>query len=273
MRSQVQDWMTPDPVSVRDALSALEAFDLMVEHGIRHLPVVVGPERVIGIVSIDDLRAAFPFDVSLKRPIGVTERMDVRDMRVSDVMTWAPQTVRPETALAGAAGILADHRIGCLPVVDEKDRLVGILSETDALRALDASMRSSPAAGERRSDSLVDALQGERERIAAQLARWQNSERSLLADVDGAPRDSGDRAADQHAVAELASLSERAARRLRAVDKALERAEHGRFGICERCQGRIPATRLRAIPETALCVRCARATADPGDARTEARTG
>ena len=268
MRSQVQDWMTPDPVSVRDALSALEAFDLMVEHAIRHLPVIEGPsERVIGIVSIDDLRAAFPFEVSLKRPIGVTERMDVRDLRVSDVMTWVPQTVRPESALAGAAGILADHRIGCLPVVDEKDRLVGILSETDALRALDASMRAAPAAVEHRSDGLVDALQGERERIVEQLAKWQHSE------VHDEPRDSGDRAADQHAVAELESLSERAALRLRAIDDALERAEHGRFGICQRCQGRIPATRLRAIPETALCVRCARATVDAGDNRIEAHTG
>ena len=272
MRNQVRDWMTQDPISVRDDRSALEAFDLMVEHGIRHLPVVVGPERVIGILSIDDLRAAFPFEVSLKRPISASERMDVRDYRVTDVMTWAPRTVPAGASLQQAAGSLAEHRIGCLPVVDEKDRLVGILSETDALRALDASMRAAPTAGER-SDSLVDALRAERERIAEQLAKWQQSERSLLADVQDEPRDSGDRAADQHAVAELASLSERAARRLRAIDKALERAEHGRFGICERCQGRIPATRLRAIPETALCVRCAGATVDSGDIRIEARTG
>jgi CBS domain-containing protein len=264
--------MTPDPVSVHDDLPALEAFDLMVEHGIRHLPVVVGsPKRVIGILSIDDLRAAFPFDVSLKRPIGMTERMQARDFRMTDVMTWAPQTVQPGTSLQLAARILADHRIGCLPVVDDENLLVGILSETDVLRALDASMRPVATAEERRSDGLVDALRAERERIAEQLAKWQQSEASLLARVRDEPRDAGDRAADEHAVSTLERLSERAASRLDAIDGALERAKRGRFGICELCQGRIPATRLRAIPETSLCVRCARATADAGERRIEAR--
>lgn len=264
MRSQVEDWMTRAPVSVREHASALEALDLMVEHGIRHLPVVVGEhERVIGVVSIDDLRGALPFDVSLKRPPGAVERREARDYRVSDVMTWAPQTVQGGVPLAQAARTLAEHRIGCLPVVDEGQRLVGILSETDALRALDAVMRgdAGPTAGERRSDGLVDALWAERGRIVEQLAKWQDTERSLSADIHDEPRDFGDRAADQRDIAALELLSERAASRLRAIDTALERAEHGRFGICERCRGRIPATRLRAIPETTLCVRCARTTA------------
>jgi RNA polymerase-binding transcription factor DksA len=56
----------------------------------------------------------------------------------------------------------------------------------------------------------------------------------------------------------LEPLSARAARRLRAIELALERAQHGRFGICERCQGRIPVTRLRAVPEATQCIRCAR---------------
>jgi len=269
MGTQVLDWMTSDPVTVSENASALEAFDLMVEHGIRHLPVLDKRERVIGIVSIDDLRAAFPFDVSPKRPLGPPERHHALDHRVCDVMSWAPLTVHPSSSLEFAARRLASHRIGCLPVVNEEQRLIGILSETDALRALAAILHGAATAPDTEpgNDSFIDALLAERERIVEQLAKWQEAERALSADIRDEPRDSAERAADEHGVAALEPLSERAARRLRAIDHALERAEQGRFGICERCQGRIPATRLRAVPEATLCLRCARTTAGANLAR------
>ena len=164
MKDRVRDWMTEAPVGVREHDSALEAFDRMVEHGVRHLPVVAARGRVIGILSIDDLRGAFPFDASLRDPLGAIERRTARDYRVCDVMTWAPRTIQPGAPLEHAARTLAEHRIGCLPVVDEEHRLVGILSETDALRALDALLREvGPAAGERRSDGLLDDVRAERD--------------------------------------------------------------------------------------------------------------
>jgi len=261
MGSQVRDWMTHKPVSVREDVAALEALDLMVEQGIRHLPVLDAGNRVIGILSIDDLRGAFPFDVNPKRPLGPLERSQALDYRVSDAMTWAPQTAHADTSLEQAARCLSENRIGCLPVVDEDERLMGILSETDALRALDALLRrEAPPATERTedTDSPVDALWAERGRLVEQLAKWQDAERALSADIHDEPRDSADRAADERDVAALEPICKRAARRLRAIELALERAEHGRFGICERCQGRIPATRLRAVPEATLCMRCAR---------------
>jgi RNA polymerase-binding transcription factor DksA len=157
--------------------------------------------------------------------------------------------------------LLSQHRIGCLPGVDADEQLVGILSETDALRALGALLRrEAPAAGARASDTdnLVDALCAEHGRLLEQLAKWQDAERALSADLHDEPRDSADRASDELAVAALAPISALAARRLRAIEIALERAQQGRFGICERCQNRIPATRLRAVPEATLCMRCAR---------------
>jgi len=267
MTSRVRDWMTAEPVRLREDAAALEALDRMVDNGVRHLPVVDRRDRVIGIVSIDDLRAALPFEVNLARPPGPSERTNAGDGGVADVMTWAPRTIRGDARLEQAARELAAHRIGCLPVVDEDERLVGILSETDALRALDALLRGEekPDAAASR-DGLLDALQAERARIAEQLARWQAAERALSADIHDEPRDAVDRAADEREVAALAPLSERAADRLRAIDSALERAKHGRFGICERCKDRIPATRLRAIPEATLCVRCARTAGGAGAA-------
>jgi acetoin utilization protein AcuB len=252
--------MTDKPITVREDTAAAAALDLMVERGIRHLPVLGAEGELIGILSIDDLRGALPFDVSAKQRLDPLERSQVRDFRVSDAMTWAPLSVQPDTSLEEAARSLSKHRIGCLPVVDPHGELVGILSETDALRALDALLRKEapPSTDRTGTESLVDALWSEREQLVEQLAKWQATERELSADIREEPRDRADRAADERGVALLEPLSARAARRLRAIELALERAQHGRFGICERCQGRIPVTRLRAVPEATQCIRCAR---------------
>jgi len=261
MATQVRDWMTFKPISVRDDAAAVDALDTMVDHGIRHLPVVDGDDSVLGVLSIDDLRGAFPFEVSWKRPLDPQERDQVWDVSVSDAMTWVPHTVHPEATLEHAVRLLADHRIGCLPVVDARAQLVGILSETDALRALDALLRSggAPTTPARTDDAecLVDELWAERGRLVEQVAKWKETERALLDEVHD-PGDLVDRATDGREVAAIEPLSARAERRLAAIDLALERAEHGGLGICERCHGRIPRTRLRAIPEATLCVRCAR---------------
>jgi acetoin utilization protein AcuB len=252
--------MTHKPVSVREDGAALEALDLMVEGGFRHLPVVDERNRVIGVLSIDDLRAVFPFDVSRHRPLDPIDRSETLDVSVCDAMTWAPHTAHPDTPLEEAVQRLRDNRIGCLPIVDARDELVGILSETDALRALHELLHRAAApataAGPHARDSVVDALWWERERLVAQLAKWEQTERELLEEVRD-PGDTVERAADERAVAAIGLLSSRATRRLRAIELALERAEHGRLGICERCQGRIAPPRLRAIPEASLCVRCA----------------
>jgi CBS domain-containing protein/RNA polymerase-binding transcription factor DksA len=252
--------MTSDPVAVREDASVVEAFDLMMDRGVRHLPVVADEGSVVGILSIDDLRGAFPFDMALKRMLRPAERHQLLECTVDEAMTWVPQTTHPDAPLGEAARCLAENRIGCLPVVDEGGRLVGILSETDALRALGAALRgealqAGPAGG---VHGLVDELWAERQRLVRELDHWQQAERALSADIREEPRDSADRAIDEREVARLEPISGRASRRLRAIEVALERAEGGRFGICERCQGHIPVTRLRAIPETTLCVRCVR---------------
>ena len=108
---------------------------------------------------------------------------------------------------------------------------------------------------------MLDELWAERGRLVEQIAKWKETERALLEEAHD-PGDLADRATDAGAIAAIEPLSARAERRLRAIELAIERADHGRLGICERCAGRIPHTRLRAIPEATLCVRCARSAVD-----------
>jgi RNA polymerase-binding transcription factor DksA len=177
-------------------------------------------------------------------------------------MTHAPETVGSETPLAEAAERMAERRIGCLPVVDEQERLAGILSETDALRAL-ATTLFTQRLRDRQSrraevEEFVEELRRERERIALQLDRVHALEQRLTGEAAEQPTDAPERAANLTELRMAETLDGLAARRLEAIDRALDHAAQDRLAVCDRCGGSIPLTRLRALPGTTFCVGCAR---------------
>lgn len=111
----VADLMTEHVFSVLPTDPLDVAMAVMLDHGVRHTPVVDEDGTVVGIVSHRDLlRAAAAH-------------------RVAEVM-HTPETVEPDTLLADAAEILIENAFGCVPVV-ENERLVGILTESDFVRS------------------------------------------------------------------------------------------------------------------------------------------
>lgn len=258
----VKAWMTGDPVSIEPGASALAALDAMVERGIRQLPVVDGAKRVVGMVSIDDLRAALPVEVSLKRPPSARERHAIRDYTIGELMTHAPETVRAETSLEEAAQRIADRRIGAVPVVDAGGRLEGILSETDVLHAVATSLWTDRVRERRGAqgelDALVDGLRAERERLRERALASERAEDELLAESQASGLDEPERATDLTSARVADSLHAFAARRISALDHALALAESGKLARCETCNGSIPLARLRAMPGATTCIACAR---------------
>lgn len=118
-------------VAAGDAL--LEALARMTSRGVRHLPVVDGDGRLVGIVSDRDVRAAVGSPmVALERGAA---RARVRALKVADVMSRDVATVPPTATLAEVTRLLAERRVGAVPVVDVDHRLVGLLSYVDVLRA------------------------------------------------------------------------------------------------------------------------------------------
>jgi len=86
---------------------------------IRHLPVVDERGHLVGIVSDRDLRRI---------------QAEGKPVCIDQVMSRDVVTVRASSPAHIAARLLAEHRIGALPVLGDEGQLVGVISETDFLR-------------------------------------------------------------------------------------------------------------------------------------------
>jgi acetoin utilization protein AcuB len=128
----VRDIMTAQPITVGRETPMLQARQRMFEERIRHL-VVVEDARVVGIVTDRDIRLNLP---SPATSLSVWEiNFLLARLTVGAVMTSAVLVVEPDRPIAEAARLLIDHKISALPVI-EGERLVGILTESDFVRAL-----------------------------------------------------------------------------------------------------------------------------------------
>jgi CBS domain-containing protein len=115
-------------ISESDALSTVE--DIMTFGRVRHMPVVHGG-KLVGVVSERDLLRA-----SLSNLSGIDDgrrRAFLHGVEIARVMSAPPVVVHPDETVEAAARLMAERKIGCLPVV-ENDRLLGIITETDVLR-------------------------------------------------------------------------------------------------------------------------------------------
>lgn len=127
----VSDLMTTSPITVSPETSVLEARQLMIDKRIRHLLITEG-SKLLGIVTDRDIRLTLP---SPSASLSVWEiSYLVAGLIVASVMTKSLVIVSPRQDGREAALLMLDHKIGALPVVDG-GRLVGIITETDLLRA------------------------------------------------------------------------------------------------------------------------------------------
>lgn len=128
----VSEIMRRDFVTLRPDDRLDLADDVMKLGRIRHMPVLDG-DRLVGVVSQRDLLAA-----SLSKALDFEpkeRRVFLKSVAVDEAMTRDPVSVSPETTASDAARLLLRRKIGCLPVVDAKGVTVGLVTETDLLRA------------------------------------------------------------------------------------------------------------------------------------------
>ncbi|MDX1991965.1 MAG: CBS domain-containing protein [bacterium] len=140
---KVQDWMTPSVVSVSSDTSVAVAQQKMHDLNIRHLPVVDG-RKLVGIISLGDLREASPSDATA---LSIWELNYLwEQLTVEKIMTRSVVVARPDDSIVETLRVMLEHRFGALPVVDVHDQLVGIITEVDIFRmVIGLSERVSPA--------------------------------------------------------------------------------------------------------------------------------
>ena len=133
MAIKVSKYMTCQVISITQDIGIREAFFLMKEHSIRHLPIVDESKQLIGIIS----------DRELRRPNWVDEAHDIshvyyldNTLHVGDVMIENVHVLHTYDTLKKAISLLLDRGIGAAPVLDKTETLVGMLSAIDLLRAL-----------------------------------------------------------------------------------------------------------------------------------------
>ncbi|MEJ2013238.1 MAG: CBS and ACT domain-containing protein [Anaerolineales bacterium] len=127
----VGERMSHPVITVHPDLSIQDALALMRNENIRRLPIVNQRGGLIGIVSDRDLLHASPSDAT---SLSVWElNYLLSKITVEQIMTRKVHSVTPNTPVEDAARLMADNKIGGLPVLDDAE-LVGIITETDLFK-------------------------------------------------------------------------------------------------------------------------------------------
>lgn len=128
----VRDIMTTDLTTLREDEVLLDATLIFARGGFRHIPILNGTQ-LVGIVTERDVKHYTPSILSGIPPEEYNRLMATTPL--SKIMARGPITIESGKTVYEAARILYDHRIGCLPVV-ENDELKGIITTTDMLKLL-----------------------------------------------------------------------------------------------------------------------------------------
>lgn len=128
----VKDWMTHPVYTIDVEDSVISAIRLMKERQIKHLPVMENG-NLIGIVSDRKLKEYTP---SKGTALDIYElNYLLENTKIKEIYNKNVITTSPFTPIEDAAAELLEHRIGCLPVIEEK-KLVGIISDMDIYKAI-----------------------------------------------------------------------------------------------------------------------------------------
>lgn len=144
------DVMTPTPVTARADMPLRDAWALMRKHRIKALPVVDGRQHLLGIVTVADFMRQIDLDVheglawrlrSLVRPRPAQAR------NVGQIMTRTVRVASHDRLLIDLVPVFSENGHRHIPIIDEGQRLVGIITQSDLIKALyQAVAKAEPSA-------------------------------------------------------------------------------------------------------------------------------
>ena len=127
----VGERMSHPVITIHPKMPMQDALNLMRREHVRRFPVVDKRGRLVGIVSEKDLLDASPSDATSLSIYEVNYLLS--KITVKQIMSDAVITITEDTPIEEAARIMADNKIGGLPIIRE-DEVVGIITETDLFK-------------------------------------------------------------------------------------------------------------------------------------------
>lgn len=148
----ITEVMTRQVITLKPEMTVAQAWEIMLAHFLKAMPVVDDHQHVLGLLTDEDLiRRA-----GLQQHISVAQRLDqatlneqlnelkTSTLKVRDVMSKPAITAHEGESLGSAAARMAKHGVKRLPVVDHTGKLVGVVSRVDILRQVMALETKTP---------------------------------------------------------------------------------------------------------------------------------
>ena len=129
----VKDHMTKEPVTITEDVKISKAVDIMSKGHFHRLPIVDGDGRLIGLITgglVTEKSGANATSLSIYELNYLLSKTTVKDIMLTDV-----KTINPEAFIEEAAQKMLDEGISVLPVVDDDNHVVGIITEKDIFQA------------------------------------------------------------------------------------------------------------------------------------------
>lgn len=125
----VNVWMTKNVITAQPDTTLPEAHQIMMASSIRRLPVVEKNGRLIGIVTLGDIRGAQPSEAT---SLSIWEmNYLLANLKLKKIMSPDPVTIKPEATIGEAARLMLENKVSGLPVVGSDGKLQGIITESD----------------------------------------------------------------------------------------------------------------------------------------------
>jgi len=137
---RIKEIMTPNPISINVSSPIVDAIELLYNQVFKALPVIDNEKHVLGVITSSDLvnQGILPFYLPLLDKTDVDKKdlhNNAYNSSVSSVMSKPAVTINQDATAQEAANLMTSKKIKRLPVVDDQDKLVGIVSRVDILAA------------------------------------------------------------------------------------------------------------------------------------------
>ena len=180
----VKDRMISNPVYISPNTTFPEAYRVIRDKKIRHLPVLNEDNKLVGVTTLTDMLHVTP---SITTSLSEFEANYVlANLHVSEVMSSPPITVFEDAPLEEAARMMVENKIGCLPVMRD-NLMVGIITETDIFKSFLEVLEGEGAS--LRITVKVKDVKGELARLAGEIAQLGGNICSMARFRTGSPDD------------------------------------------------------------------------------------